>query len=424
MLAFVLAWLLTGGEALAGAPDTTSTILAPGDVIKVVVYNRPELTGTYPVGPEGAVRLPLVGTVSVAGSAMEAVQTMLARRISSLLDYEAPVTVDMARYRPVFVVGAVARPGEHDYTPGLLVMQLVARAGGISLSGSEAVTEVTPLAAMRARQELLTTLLDVQALSIRQAALDDLLNGSDNLSRLKDIQGIGDAKVLQSSLDDQQALMDISRKRLQVAGDFTQRLQTQLDEEVQALLNEEKALTRQAALVAQELQTVQSLRNEGLTTSSRMLSQQNMDAEIKVDLHRVATYLSRVRQEKIELERRLQDTEHRWRQDHVVERAKVAVDLAQARAKLAAARSGVAAMGLELLSEAGDIPVPSDARFVISRPGPGGLQEIEAARATPLQAGDILHVYLPEVPASAGVLSQLHEDHVAAPQNIHSEHYK
>jgi polysaccharide export outer membrane protein len=42
------------------------------------------------------------------------------------------VTVDIAAYRAVYILGEVAKPGQYPYTEGMTIYQLAAQAGGFT----------------------------------------------------------------------------------------------------------------------------------------------------------------------------------------------------------------------------------------------------------------------------------------------------
>src|SRR5437660_592630 len=48
-------------------PPVVDATLGPGDLFDVRVFEEPDLSGTYRVGPEGTIDYPLVGRVVAAG---------------------------------------------------------------------------------------------------------------------------------------------------------------------------------------------------------------------------------------------------------------------------------------------------------------------------------------------------------------------
>jgi len=61
----------------------------------------------------------------------------LAFSVSDLLEKsglykDAKVSVEVTQYRPIFILGEVAKPGQYPYQPGMTVLTSVAIAGGFT----------------------------------------------------------------------------------------------------------------------------------------------------------------------------------------------------------------------------------------------------------------------------------------------------
>jgi polysaccharide biosynthesis/export protein len=118
--------------------------LHAGDVIEVAVAGVPELRQRVTVQLDGSISLPLLGNLSVAGStsseARAKIQSALATKVFRqrtadgrerplVIEFEE-VAATIAEYRPVYVSGDVARPGEQAYRPNMTVRQAIASSGG------------------------------------------------------------------------------------------------------------------------------------------------------------------------------------------------------------------------------------------------------------------------------------------------------
>jgi len=117
---------------VAGPGGATGAIrLQAGDKIKVTVFGEDKLTGEYEIDPGGSVSLPLAGTVQAAGLTKAELEQMLSKKFSSGNYLKNPkVTVDIATFRPFYVLGEVEKPGEYPFKSGLNVMSAIAIAGG------------------------------------------------------------------------------------------------------------------------------------------------------------------------------------------------------------------------------------------------------------------------------------------------------
>lgn len=106
--------------------------LKPGDQLTVSFYTSAgeevnEIAGELTIARDGAVFLPFIGTVQVAGLDAPAIRNRLVSLYAPY--FEEPVVDVEARLR-VSVTGAVARPGNFFVDPTTTLVDLLAEAGG------------------------------------------------------------------------------------------------------------------------------------------------------------------------------------------------------------------------------------------------------------------------------------------------------
>jgi polysaccharide biosynthesis/export protein len=104
--------------------------LAPGDKLRITVFNEPTLTGDYAVTSEGTISFPLIGNVPARDATLTEFQELLRRRLSDGYLNDPRVAIEPINYRPYYILGEVNRPGEYPYSVGLKIEQAVAAAGG------------------------------------------------------------------------------------------------------------------------------------------------------------------------------------------------------------------------------------------------------------------------------------------------------
>src|SRR5205823_12722138 len=106
--------------------------LDAGDKLRVVVFGQEGLTNTYAIDAGGSITMPLIGQVA----ARRRTPTSLAAEISAKLRQgyirEPSVAVEIEAYRPFFILGEVAAPGQYPYVPNMTVESAVAIAGGFA----------------------------------------------------------------------------------------------------------------------------------------------------------------------------------------------------------------------------------------------------------------------------------------------------
>ena len=123
-------------------------LLEPGDVIDFSVAGAPDLERKVPIGMDGLASFPLVGEVPVKDRTLTQLRTDVRALLSqkeyrqhvagsakSSLDviWSDQVTLTIAEYRPVYINGDVAKPGEQKFKPGLTIRQALSLAGGYDI---------------------------------------------------------------------------------------------------------------------------------------------------------------------------------------------------------------------------------------------------------------------------------------------------
>lgn len=123
--------------------QSASYRLGPGDRVRVAVYGDKELSDVYAIGDDGQIALPLAGSLGAQGRTPDGLAQAIAERLRARGMMRDPsVAVEVATYRPIFILGEVARPGQYPYEPDMTVIAAVSLAGGYTyraVKGYEAV---------------------------------------------------------------------------------------------------------------------------------------------------------------------------------------------------------------------------------------------------------------------------------------------
>ena len=115
-----------------------ATHLRAGDRIKINVYGEDALTGYYDISPSGYVTMPLIGAIRAAGRTQAELGRDIANKYrSGGLLQDPKVTVAVVQFRPFYVLGEAASPGEYPFRSGLTVHAAVAMAGGFTYRASK-----------------------------------------------------------------------------------------------------------------------------------------------------------------------------------------------------------------------------------------------------------------------------------------------
>ena len=104
--------------------------LGPGDKLRVVVYGQEGLTNSYAIDAAGSITMPLIGGVPARGRTPAGLAAEITGRLRNGFIREPSVAVEIEAYRPFFILGEVAAPGQYPYVPNMTVESAVAIAGG------------------------------------------------------------------------------------------------------------------------------------------------------------------------------------------------------------------------------------------------------------------------------------------------------
>lgn len=115
--------------------------LGPGDVIKIMVYEHPDLTVENRIGESGQITYPLIGAVRLGGATTTSAEEEIGKKLKEGGYIKSPnvsVTVTQFRSRQVVVLGQVNRPGKFFLErENSTLSDVLALAGGINTGGSE-----------------------------------------------------------------------------------------------------------------------------------------------------------------------------------------------------------------------------------------------------------------------------------------------
>ncbi len=146
---FFITMLLAGcqpGRDLPPLPEQSGPEyrLGPGDTLRIITYGEDPLTGEFRVNDQGAVALPLAGTVKAAGRTPRELEVAVAAALKKGEMLRKPsVSVEVTAYRPIYVLGEVNKPGQYPYQPGMTVVSAAAVAGGFTYRAVEDYASVT-----------------------------------------------------------------------------------------------------------------------------------------------------------------------------------------------------------------------------------------------------------------------------------------
>lgn len=137
---FWMAWALAQPALAAGEGEYR---VGAGDIIRISVFQNPELTTDARVGEKGAITFPLIGRVEIGGLALSEAERQIGERLRDggfVVNPQVSIMLMQIRSSQVAVLGQVGRPGRYPLeTTDTKLIDMLAIAGGIAPTGADVV---------------------------------------------------------------------------------------------------------------------------------------------------------------------------------------------------------------------------------------------------------------------------------------------
>jgi len=132
--------------AFAQVPPRAEPVLGVGDVVKITVYQNPDLTVDARVSELGQINFPLIGVVTVGGLSVSQAQALIEKRLRDggfVLKPQVTIQTTQIRSSQISILGQVSKPGRFPIEiVGSKVSEMIAAAGGVVPGGADTVTLV------------------------------------------------------------------------------------------------------------------------------------------------------------------------------------------------------------------------------------------------------------------------------------------
>jgi len=116
--------------------QTNDYRIQPEDILKITVYEHPDLETETRVSSEGEITFPLLEKISVVGLTVNELKDKLSQALEKDYLVNAQVQIFIVTYhvKQVSVLGSVNKPGKYDMFPEkeTTVLDAIAMAGGFS----------------------------------------------------------------------------------------------------------------------------------------------------------------------------------------------------------------------------------------------------------------------------------------------------
>lgn len=395
----ISALILLAGAAPPALAD--SAPLAPQTKIRVTIvqwmqskgqYERWDaLGGEYSVADDGTVSLPFIGSISVGNLKDTDLTNEIGKRLQEKIGLvQAPaVSIEILEYPPIYVVGDVTTPGQYSFHPGLTVLQSLAMSGGPRRAKEQEETQSIQIVG-----ELREIDHSILRSTARLARLQAEMDGA------KDIifdQATGADQQFAAAIYNQERIIFRARANAveRQARAFTE-LRDLLTTEISTLEEKLTGADDIIKTVEDQLASVKSLVQKGLTVSSRQMDLERLLTTYRSDKLDLVTAVMRGRQAVSEATRNLEGL-------YDARRSEVATEAQSERANLDQFKLKRETLQKLLITDLGsndgvkNLVVDLPLTFSVTRRSEGQINQFEASETTVLVPGDVVRVVQPRI---------------------------
>ncbi|THK35519.1 exopolysaccharide biosynthesis protein [Ensifer sp. MPMI2T] len=387
-------------EAALAEPYT----LVPEDRIKlrIVEWRSSEeqyaswqaLEGTYAVDDAGNLSIPIAGEITAMAKTTEQVSDAIANALTenAKLPGRPFIAVEIAEHAPIFITGAVEKPGRYSFQTNMTVMKAVSVAGGFLRRGENYALERNRIEAAGAYR---TAALIQRDLLVRRARLSAEIAGETSFEIPAELSGTPDIDKLK---DEETNLMRLRRIELKSRIDAADDLSRLYSQEIKTLEAKITSQKRQIDLAQREFDSVNNLASKGLTDNARHLSVDRGLAEaqgrlldLEIALTKARQSLSESEQEKLNIVNK-QNAENQQEVntiDLAIRKSAIDIQVARLLGEQADYSAQVAGNAQEEALPLGNIRKTFK---IMRRNGDGSYSHVDADETTPLVPHDLIEI--------------------------------
>jgi len=120
--------------------------VGPTDILKITVFNEPDLSITVRIDDDGSIAYPLLGRLPVAGRTVRDIEEMVRKLLLDgyVRNPQVSVEVEQFRSRTIFIVGEVRNGGKYPLQGEMTLLEVLALAGSVTPEASSEISVLRP----------------------------------------------------------------------------------------------------------------------------------------------------------------------------------------------------------------------------------------------------------------------------------------
>jgi polysaccharide biosynthesis/export protein len=166
-ISFLLPILLLVFLAFAAFAENRDYRVGGGDVLKVTVYDNPDLAGTVRVASDGTILFPLIGQLQIDGMSVSQVAEHIAAKLVDgyIVNPQVSVFIEDFRSKKAVIMGYVTTPGLYELSGPTTLLELISKAGGLTKDAGDTVSIKCKVADEGSDESILS--VDLRSISVQ-----------------------------------------------------------------------------------------------------------------------------------------------------------------------------------------------------------------------------------------------------------------
>jgi polysaccharide export outer membrane protein len=372
-----------------------------GDVLDISVVGIPALHTKAAIDVDGNIAFPLIGQVKAAGSSIDDLAAQISKllgdkaagsstsepRLSRITAHE--IMIQVVEYCPIYLNGAVTRPGPQPFRPGLTVRQAISVAGGVGRSAQagaltddglwiDYARDLSRIWRLQAERGYLDGETQVNVPSSSKSQLSP-----DLVSSLKSaVDGIPLPVSVLSQITASESDQFLLTKAAYIEErEYLVKARGEVDAQLAMLLKQQANEQSESDQDAHEFDQVRALYSAKLTTLDKVSEVRHQTLSISNQLVQASSQISLTQRERDTLNDRLRQLESD-------RRVAIANEIEEANVNLAKIRTSLQALG----EHAGEARAERKLQIAIVRKTHGAPGAVAGTEDTALLPGDIVQI--------------------------------
>jgi len=119
---------------ISSSANLRDYVIGPQDVLKIEIWNTPDLSREVTVLFTNTISFPLIGEMNVEGLTVEELQHEIQARLADgyLVNPQVTITIREYNSQKVYVLGEVSKPGYYPFSKAATLVDIIALAGGLT----------------------------------------------------------------------------------------------------------------------------------------------------------------------------------------------------------------------------------------------------------------------------------------------------